>query len=254
MANENASPSVSAQITELQTLQSQIRRWRIGAVLAVLLIMGVCAKMIVEAFADLAQEGPAQEEFVKHLANGMKLHVMPTAQKIASQTASQIVPEVQKEIDKLNERAPEITEAALKELELLASNLPDRGEMILVKTFGEMMHKREEKLKKQFPEITEQKIATLVNNLVNVAEEQAEEVAAILFADHINSIDRIANNLQAIQKAEASHITQDIPSWQVGLMLFDLLREEIRPLEVPFGPNTNAAPIKLKKKSATKTK
>ncbi|MST00323.1 MAG: hypothetical protein EXS29_03290 [Pedosphaera sp.] len=252
MANENACPSVSAQITELQTLQTQIRRWRVGAVFTILIIMGVCAKMIVGAFTDLAQEGPTQKEFVKHLAKGMKEHVIPTAQKIASQTASQIVPEVQKEIDKLNERAPEITEAALKELELLATNLPDCGEKILIKTFGEMMHKREEKLKKQFPEITEQKIATLVNNLVNVAEEQSEEVAAILFADHINSIDRIANNLQAIQKAEAANITRDIPSWQVGLMLFDLLREEIRPLEVPLGPDTNAAPIKLKKKSTKK--
>lgn len=84
MANENACPSVSAQITELQTLQTQIRRWRIGAVFTILLIMGRCAKMIVGAFTDLAQEGPAQEEFVKHLAKGMKEHVIPTAQKIAT--------------------------------------------------------------------------------------------------------------------------------------------------------------------------
>jgi ATP-dependent Zn protease len=253
MTQENSSAPVPAQIAEIQTLQSQIRRWRIAAVLAVLLIMGVCAKMIVEAFTDLAQEGPAQEKFMKHLVGGVKEHVMPTAQRIASQTASQIVPEVQKEIDKLNERAPEITEAALKELELLAANLPDRGEKILVKTFGEMMHKREEKLKKQFPEITDQKIATLVNNLISVAEVQAEEVSAILFADHINAVDRVANSLHAIQKAEAPTLTQqDIPSWQVGLMLFDLFREEIRPLEVPLTPSTNASPIKLKKKAIQK--
>lgn len=254
MANEpTMSTPVPAQIAEIKTLQAQIRRWRIGGVLAVLIIMSVCAKMIVGAFTDLAQEGPAQEEFMKHLGTGLKEHVLPTAQKIASQTASQLVPEVQKEIDKLNERAPEITEAALKELEILAVSLPDRGEKVLLKTFGEMMHKREEKLKKQFPEITEPKIATLVNNLVAVAEVQSEEVAAVLFADHINAIDRIANNLSAIQKAESATLTtHDIPSWQVGLMLFDLFREEIRPLEVPLTPDTNAAPVKLKKKSAKK--
>lgn len=248
----NSPPAVAAEIQELESHQAQIRRWQTGTILAVVLIMGVCAWQIVGAFTDLTDEGPPQELFIQNVGTGLKQHVLPGAQKLVSQTVSRLVPELQKEFDKINQRAPDITDAALKQLELLADHLPERGERVLAKTFGEMMLTREASLRKQYPDLTGPAAANLIRNLAHVAEEQADEITAILFAEHLNAIDHISADLQLIHKAEATNITQEIPNWQVGLMLFDLLRDEIRPLEVPLDPDTNAAPAKVKKPRAKK--
>ena len=255
MASESppaAGSVVAAEIKELERHQAEIRRWQTGAVLLVFLIMGLCAWQIVGAFTDLATEGPQQELFIQNVGEGVKQHVLPGAQRLGSQTVTRLVPELQKELDKINERAPDITDAALKELALLAEHLPERGERVLAKTFGEMMLTREANLRKQYPDLTGAGATTLVRNLAHVAEEQADEITAILFAEHLNAIDHISGDLQIIAKAEATNITQEIPNWQVGLMLFDLFRDEIRPLEVPLVPDTNAAPAKVKKPRAKK--
>lgn len=245
------SDEVKRQVQELERLRAEIRWWRLGSMLAILLITVVCVATIASAVNGLVREGPRQQVFVDKVSEGFQQNVMPQVQTIASQTLTEIRPQVEAEFGKLNERAPEIAQASIKEFEILQRNLPERGEKVMTDTFGAMLKEKEPKIREMFPEATEENVAALVTNLTEVGQERVVLVNDKLFSGHMNAMNRIVEDLTFIQHAEAGNTKGMEPSWEMAILLLDLVREDLKELEPKTQPATmpggKAAP---KKKAA----
>lgn len=240
---------IKKQIEELESLRSQTGRWRIGSVLAILVIMVVCVAKMIGAVTDLAREGPKQKEFMAEMERGLKSDVVPTLEKIAAQTVNEIKPAIDLELKRLNDRVPDVAAALHKELEALSTNLPKRGEKILEASFGAVIKKREDKIRKLYPGITEDKIATLVTTLTAEANDQIDHIVTGLFAPHILALTHVTENVAHIQKTEKVDGTAEFPTWEMASLVFDLLHEEFKGLDTT--PEA-ASKRELKKKEPKK--
>ncbi len=222
---------ITKTIAELQKVQAKIRSSRSVTVIIVIAIVVGCTLLVWQAVNRLTQEGAPQDEFARELAAGLRTTVLPQVQSIARQTATRMVPIVETELKKLNARAPEIADAARRELEALAKNVPERAEMILNTSFGGILKKRESRIRELYPEVTEAKVSAFIKNLGLVSEERTADLVETEFAGHIAGLNKIHENLHQIFLSEAEATSQEVPNWEMALLFFDVIREEVRPLE-----------------------
>jgi len=237
---------VSAQIKELESLRARLRLWRTVIPLATIAIVCYGVFSIYRAAEDLVAEGPPREEFVAAFTDGLKREVQPTVEKVAQQTFSETRRAVEQELARLNDRTPEMAGALKREVEALIHNIPRRGEKVLQTSFGTMLKKREADIRKTYPDVTEQRVATLVLGLTDLAQQRFEHVTHQLFSPHLESLSGIMDDVALIQKTEAIGPREDLASWDMALVVFDLIRDEFADLHV-----TEADPVmpaKLPKK------
>ena len=224
--------AVSDQIKELEALRSQLRLWRMVIPLATVAIVTYGVFSIYQAAADLVVDGPPREEFVSAYTSGLNREVRPMVEKIAQQTFSATQKAVQKEIVRLNERTPEMAGALKKEVETLVHNIPRRGEKALQASFGVMVKKREAEIRKMYPDVTEQKIASLVLGLTELSQQGVDHITHQLFSPHLESLSHIMESVSHIQRTEAVAPQEDLASWDMALIVFDLIRDEFADLHV----------------------
>jgi hypothetical protein len=244
---------VQKQVQELESLRSQTRKWRTGSVLAIIAIVGFCVWRMIDGVAGLAQAGPRQDAFLGDVTSSLKKDVLPSVQKTATQAFYDIKPAVEREIQKLNDRAPDIAAALKKEVEILTHNLPNHGQKILDSTFGAMIKKREDKIRKMYPGVTEEKVATLVHNLVAEAHDQIEHVGDKLFAEHVLSLNNILDYVATIQKTEKVEDGAEFPKWEMASLIIDMLHQEFKDLGSEEEPTTGPAATPRKKKEPKKS-
>ena len=225
------SDDISKTITELQQVQSLIRSWRSATLVIVIAVLVGGMFMVWQSIKQLTDEGPPQDEFYKELGAGLRADVLPQVRHIGSQTVNRMAPIVETELKKLNARAPEIADAARLHLETLARNVPERAEKTLSASFGDILKNREAKIHQLYPDVTEVKVEAFLKNLGTVAGERAIDLVETQFASHIAGINRIHENLHQIYLSEVGAIQQDVPNWEMALLFFDVIREEVRPLE-----------------------
>jgi hypothetical protein len=237
---------VSAQIKELESLRAQLRLWRTIIPLATIAIVCFGVFSIYRAAGDLVADGPPREEFVAAFTDGLKREVQPTVEKVAQQTFSETKRAVEQELARLNDRTPELAGALKKEIETLITNIPRRGERALQASFGTMLKKREADIRKTYPDVTEQRVATLVLGLTDLAQQRLDHVTHQLFAPHLESLSGIMDDVAHIQKTEAIAPREDLASWDMALIVFDLIRDEFA--ELHMTEVEPAAPAKLPKK------
>lgn len=229
---------MSQKIQELQSTQSQVRFWRTLTVIAVILIVVTCVGLMSAAVTQLTTPSASQEEFVRELMAGVNQDVVPQLQQIASSAAADIAPMVQDELNQLNLRAPDFAEAMRKELYQLTVNLTDRGEKVLNETVGDVVRKREGFLENEFQNVTRDKAETMADNLATIAHERIEHLSDTFFAEHIVALNRITENLHKIQQEELANVRHEVPNWEMALLFFDIVRDELRGIEtlnVPTG-------------------
>src|SRR5271166_5493507 len=108
--------TVSHQIQELESLRRQTRRFNLWAnvALATIVIVGVGA--IINSFYGLTISGPKQDEFLKCLGAELRREVPPAVQKFAEPSVKRLKPAVQAELRRLDARATQVMDAALREL------------------------------------------------------------------------------------------------------------------------------------------
>jgi len=233
-----SNPEISQKIQELQSTQSQVRFWRTLTVIAVILIVVTCVGLMSAAVNRLATPTPAQDEFVKQLMTGLNDDVVPQLQQIASLAAADIAPLVQDELNQLNLRAPDFAEALRKELYQLTVNVTDQGEKVLDETIGGIVRKRRDYIEQEFANVTPDKAENMADNLATIAHDRVEHLSDTFFADHIVALNRITENLHKIQQAELANVRHEVPNWEMALLFFDLVRDELRAIEtlnVPTG-------------------
>ncbi len=237
---------VSAQVRELESLRSQLRLWRTAIPLITIAIVTHGVVTIYRAAVDLVADGPPREEFVSAYTDGLNREVRPTVEKIAQQTFSLTRDAVRKELTRLNDRTPEMAAALKKEIEALIHNIPRRGEKALQASFGAMLKKREADIRKMYPDVTEQKVASLVLGLTDVSQQRLDRVMQQLFSPHLEALSGIMDDVAHIQRTETVAAQEDLASWDMALMVFDLIRDEFADLHVTEA--SPAVPAKLQNK------
>lgn len=241
---------VSTQVRELEALRAQLRLWRTAIPLIAVGVIAYGVFTIYRAAESLVAEGPPREEFVAAFTDGLNTEVRPTVEKIAQQTFSETREAVNKELARLNDRTPEMAGALKKEVESLIHNLPRRGEKVLQASFGTMLKKREADIRKQYPDVTEQKVATLVLRLTDLTQERLDHVTHHLFSPHLESLSGIMEDVAHIQRSESVSAREDLASWDMALLVFDLIRDEFAELHVTESEPTIPAKLQNKVKPA----
>lgn len=223
---------VKQNIQELEKLRLQTRRFRLVTIIALVAIVVVGVSAIINSIYALANAGPKQDLFVKHFGANLQKDVLPVVQKIAGRSIERLKPAVEAEMQKLNSRAPEIADVALKQLDIMGYELPVQAEKIVDDTVGVTLKKREAKLRKLYPGLYDAQIATLLDNLSTEAQDQIAQTSEKIFTPHLNSIQSILANLEKIQKTEPIDPKKEIDTWQVAFLFLDVFVQEFKDLSV----------------------
>ena len=230
--------TTSNKIAELHSLRSQVTRWRLGIPLAVIAIITGCILMIYSSVESLATPGAAQEEFVDNVKNGMEDRVVPIVKRAAYQTFHDTKNAVQDELEKLSDRTPEFAGLLRSEVEALVENVPSRTETELSEILADTLAKQDGKISELFPDAEEDRVAEIVSQLTAMAKDQADHVSDKLFEPHLVTINNIIEDLNVIRKSESIRPGDTLASWEMALLVFDVLRNEFS--EVHPAPNEDA--------------
>ncbi len=215
------------QIQEIKELRNQMKAWRWGLFGISVLVVAAAIGTVNTAFRGLTDKGPKQEEFVKTLTAELDRDVKPMVEDMTRQTINEVKPEITAAIQDVNNQMPVLAEAALGQLDQLQQNLPDRSEKVLREAFVTMLQKKEEDLHKMFPEATDEQIERLLTNLAESAGAQAQEAAVELFGKHVDTLMAIHKDLEVISAKEEKNLAGVDPSWEMGLLVMDILREDL---------------------------
>lgn len=215
------------QIKEIQELRTQLQGWRWGLFGITVLVVISAIGTVNSAFHGLVDKGPKQEQFVKTLTAELDRDVRPMVEDMTQQTIHEVQPEITAAFQDVNNQMPVLAEAALGELDQLQQNLPHRSEKVLREAFVAMLMKKEEQLHKMFPEATDEQIERLLTNLAESAGQEAGEAAVQLFGKHHDTLMAIHKDLEVISTKEAKNLEGVDPSWEMGLLVMDVLREDL---------------------------
>lgn len=219
--------TVEQRIHELESVRSRIRIWRAGSTIAALLFVGICGGVMYTSVTNLFRPGPVQDEYVTNLSTGLQQEVVPNVQKLAVQTLVESRPIAEAQLPKIQAQMPELANASLTEFDNLQTQLPQRAEKVLDASFGKVVQDREAKIRELFPNATDEQIKTFTNNLTEIGHDQLTSLNQQLFSRHIEEMNAITLDIDTISKQEAPNLKGDVPTWQMGLMLFDIARPEI---------------------------
>ncbi len=225
--------TTEAHIRELESVRKQINLWRGGAVGIVFVAILICVGTLYSDVKTLAQQGPGQEQFVQELQAGLNERVVPSLREEAGRTVTEMQPVVQAEFLKLNTRVPELTQASLQQIDLLQQSLPKKAADALNETFDAAIKQQEPEIRKMFPDVTEDQVKGLVENMTKVVNERGPDVANELLSSHITAIQNIHTNLVKIQEGDRSAATMRGDDWEMALAVFDVVRDDVKDLKLP---------------------
>ncbi len=215
------------QIQEIKELKFQLTCWRWGLTGVAAFIALVSIGTVNKAFRGLTDKGPRQDEFIRELSAQMRSDVAPIVEDMARQTINEVRPEIETAIEDVNSQMPALAQSALTEFDQLQYNLPARGEKVLKDKFVAMLLKKEDELHQLFPEATDEQIERLLTNLAESAGLEAQGAALELFGPHIDSLITINENIEVIHQKEAATLAGVDPTWEMGLLVLDIFREDL---------------------------
>lgn len=222
---------IPQKIQELQSTLSQVRFWRTLTVIAVILIVVTCVGLMSAAISQLTGPTETQQKFMQELVAGLNQDVVPELQRMASVAAADMAPTIQDQLNQLNLRAPEFAEAIRKELYKLSLDVSSKSEKVLDESIGGIVKKRQDWIEKNFEGVTPEKAQTMTENLTSIAHDRVDHLTDALFAEHVVALNRITENLHKIQEEELANVKHEVPNWEMALLFFDIVRDELRGIE-----------------------
>jgi hypothetical protein len=235
---------VAQQIQQLKQMRRESALWRYGSLAVIALTVVYSIATLRNSAYALVEPGPGQTEFTTKLTEGLQKDVFPNVQQIATQTLTEMRPEVMTSFQKLNDRTPEVAQASLEQLTLLQQNLPSRSEKVLDETFSSELKKREGKIKEMFPDVTDEKMQTLVTNLSAAGQKRMPGIADQLIGKHVAAVNGIVNDIMTIHAGEKIPAGSEAANWEMTLAVVDLLRDDLRemaPAEAKTAASTASA-------------
>lgn len=222
---------VRSEIQQLESLRKQAQFWRLGTVAALLLTTVGSLTLMRNSVNGLLRPGPTQDQFASNLSTRLQGSVVPQMQALASQTLVQMRPEVEAEVGKLNGRVPEISDAFLKEMDALQTNVPKTGQKILQETLGVMLTRKESEIKTQFPDADDAKIKSLIQNVQGEAATRILGSQDKMFSKPMQSLNRIVGGLQTIHDSEPVPAQAKNADWELVSAVVDLMHQDMQALK-----------------------
>jgi len=220
------------RIRELESLRRQARLFRLFFFIACLGVVFYCLYQLHRSVTALATAGPEQDAYMKSLQVNLDKDVIPRLRSAASETLTEVQPEVTAAIKKLGPRMPEVTAVAKNEMEALQTDLPNKGEAILNASYTNLLQAREPTLRAEFGnDVTDDQVKALIVTLTQEGHTQLVAANNELFAPHQLKLKHILQNLQSIKDQEAPNVKKIQPSWDMAILLLDILREDMKDLE-----------------------
>lgn len=230
------SEEVQSKIEALEALKKEAGLWKLGGTIAILAIAVTCVLIIIGNVKALAEPGPTQDKFVAKLKDTFETQVKPDLIAAGKEAQGKATTLLKAEVEKLNDRIPEFTEKAQGEVMLLAEGLQNDAEVLLNTTFGAMLEKRQEKIRKMYPDVTDANVTSAISNLQTAVEEELQKITEELFVEHLVVIDGIIRHAIKIGESDTTDLLdKDVP-WEMGLLIFEIVREEFADGEKPELP------------------
>lgn len=237
---------VRNEIRELEKVRTEAKWWRTGGTVAAIAIVAICVGLLYSSANGLIKKGPTQDIYITEVRQSLNEDIVPRIQQTASQTLTEMQPIVQEEFTKLNERVPELTKATLSQVEQLQTSIPERSGKVLEETFGQALKDQEPEIRKMFPSATDEQVKTLMTNLANMAQTRGGEVATELLQPHTNRMHSIVENLHKIEASEPQTAAGENADWHMGILVFDLVRDDFKGLEPKLAMNETPAKVTAK--------
>jgi hypothetical protein len=217
------------RIAELEGLRRSSRnvRWAFSILITGLVVW--CLLSLTGAARNLAQQGPGQQEFIKALTDGLQHDVAPQVKAEGAAALTEIQPLVRKSVSDLGKRVPELTQLAQTEAKSFETELPNRGETILNKSYSDLLQQHTGTIHDLYGNsVTNEQVAALVATLGQLGQKELVEANQELFAPHQHRISNILETLQDIKKQEYKNVKGDQPSWDMALLLLDIFRDDLK--------------------------
>ncbi len=240
MSTDNTD-AISQQIKELEEVRRETRRMNLFTTLALGAIVFVGVGAIIHSLCGLTSAGPTQDAFLNDLGRQMQRDVWPSVQRLAEPSLKRLKPAVEAELKGWDNRASELADATLRQLNILGTNLTARTGVILQQTVVKALQAQEARLRQLLPDVTEQQKSTLLDNLQLEAQDQLLKTGEQLFNPHLNSIQSILANLDKIEQTEPVTVREDINPWQVAFLFVDVFNQEFKDLAVTETANLREA-------------
>ena len=216
------------QVRELGSLRLQANVWRWALTVAVLATAIYSLATLNHSVRALATTGQEQDEFVAQLQEGLNKDIVPQLQSAGAETVSEIQPQLMASFNGLGKRLPEVAAVAKVEFQSLETDLPAKSETILNQSFDSILTGREGSIRKMYPDLSDEQVKGLVMNLADEGRRQSTEANQELFAAHEEKLKGIMSNLELIKTQEASNVKGVEPSWDMAILLLDILREDVK--------------------------
>jgi hypothetical protein len=204
-----------------------MRKWRTATLLVVLVVSVLFGTTLTRAVQALKNPGPSRDVFMSRLQSGMEQQVLPEAKSLVSSAAAEVAPLVMAEIQKISLQGPLYADALKRELDALKTNMPKKAETVLNQTVGKVVREREAKVRAMYPDLTEEKVSQLLENLVSEAEVRLVKVIDETSRPHQESLEKIIALLDEIHTAEAENVKEDKPTLEMALVFLDLFQIDI---------------------------
>lgn len=221
-----SSEEVQSKIQELEALKKEAGYWKLGGTIAILVIAVTCVLIIIGNVKALAEAGPAQDKFVAKLKDTFENQIKPDLIATGKEAQAKATTLLKAEVDKLNGRIPEFTQKAQGEVMLLAEGLQKDADDLLENTFGAMLRKRQDKIQKMYPDVTDENVKSAIANLQTAVEEDLQKITEELFIEHLVVIDNIVRHTTKIGDSETTDLLDKEVPWEVGLLIFEIVRDE----------------------------
>ncbi len=236
------------RIAELESLNNQMRWWRWGAFGFNLIFLVGTILVLNNSVRGLSSPGPTQDAFVQDLNSSLQTSTMPNLESEATETLTEIQPEIQTSVLKLKDKVPDLAQASEDQLRLLQQDLPKKGEEILNKRFKSVLTSHEAVIKKVAPDVTEEQLRGLVTNLSDHARAQITQANNDLFGPHQAKIQSILASMDTIRSQESTNVKNEQPDWEMGVLLLDVFRDDLQSLS-----KSKSAPTSVKQTASLNT-
>jgi hypothetical protein len=220
------SPDIQADIAELRSLHRQIRIWRSSLVLILVVLLVTSVGVTINSAVSLVQETKKRDVLVKALGTQFEKNIVPQVKEVGGDIVREF--DLNGQIAYLNKRAPDVVDAALKEMRGMSEEIPEHGKKILAAKFDAALQSRAAKLKETFPDADEDKINAALANITEQTQIQLTTITDDLFTPHIDAMNNIITDIEAIKKVEGKKASTDMPTWEMAFLIVDIVREDFK--------------------------
>jgi hypothetical protein len=231
----SSSEEVNKKIQELEALKKEAGRWKLGGVVAVLAIVVICLLSLKSNVTSLVEDGPKKDKLLANLKEEADKQIIPDLKETLEQAQKVATEAIKTELQKLNDRLPEITAKAQQEAVSLANELQKEAEVVMEDTFQKMLDEREAKIRKMYPDVTQEKISSALANLQTEIERELNKLIEEMFINHLIAVNGIVQHIEMIKddNDDLDLLDQDAP-WEMATLVFEIVKEEFDgQLELP---------------------